>query len=868
MMDCDPGPSEPSDKRKAAQNLIERYYYQLTQGCGKQNCDNQHCASSGQFSRPLTPDEAAVRSLQCLSSKVRLCVGSPVAKSGSGKDEVEDMDVESSSSSQPQCSRYNVKPDMILDEEKLDKLIHDCQESGNWSSLKQSLWDVFSSPECLGHSWPSVPSSDSSEAASVMTSNTCDTQNFKKMTKEEVRALEGEKDVDSCEADEEEKKDEDAEKSKVSASSVCTVNIESLRRSYDKLFKLDNSIYEAGLVNALVMLCSNLEMDLKVKPNVAKDVNFLNLYEIVLELPVIGYEAYLENVLPTVCRGIALLPVDSQVALVKYFSSQTPSNIKSMLENLQQILSLKVYTGTFTREHLMNDDITISSVVSVIRILYYASLVAGAGDTSSPWDTSELPVIEADNSLLSSMSTVEVPGNASRKRYHDPISEELKLSPRDVRCPVIPLEEFYNEPLNETIEMDRDYSAWKMSEKFSFMSHPFILNPATKAQALYYDNRVMMWRERRMNVFQSVMIGGGAINPYLRLQVRRDHIIEDALVELEVVVLENPQDLKKQLVVEFDSEQGIDEGGLSKEFFQLIIEEIFNPDYGMFIHCSESHTYWFNPSSYESLAQFTLIGIVLGLAMYNSVILDLHLPSVIYKKLGGKKGNFEDLKEFKPTVWKGLNELLNYTGDDMEEVFMQPFQVSYTDLFGSTITVDLKEGGSNIMVNQDNKKEYVDLYADFLINKTVEQQFLAFQRGFDLVTSESPIHMLFTPRELEMLICGEKEFDFNELENSTEYDGGYSKDTNVVRWFWEAVHSMDLEDKRKLLQFTTGSDRIPVGGLAKLKLTIAKNGSDSERLPTAHTCFNVLLLPEYSTKEKMNDLLMKAIKECKGFGML
>ena len=90
---------------------------------------------------------------------------------------------------------------------------------------------------------------------------------------------------------------------------------------------------------------------------------------------------------------------------------------------------------------------------------------------------------------------------------------------------------------------------------------------------------------------------------------------------------------------------------------------------------------------------------------------------------------------------------------------------------------------------------------------------------------------------------------------------------------------MDLEDKRRLLQFTTGSDRIPVGGLAKLKLTIAKNGSDCERLrhkfklvgnnffssrlPTAHTCFNVLLLPEYSTKEKLHDLLMKSIKECK-----
>merc|ERR1712107_855763 len=87
-------------------------------------------------------------------------------------------------------------------------------------------------------------------------------------------------------------------------------------------------------------------------------------------------------------------------------------------------------------------------------------------------------------------------------------------------------------------------------------------------------------------------------------------------------------------------------------------------------------------------------------------------------------------------------------------------------------------------------------------------QFLAFQRGFDLVTSESPIHMMFTPQELEMLICGEKEFDFNELESSTEYDGGFSRQTPCVAWFWEAVHSMALEDKRKLLQFTTGSDRI------------------------------------------------------------
>lgn len=64
--------------------------------------------------------------------------------------------------------------------------------------------------------------------------------------------------------------------------------------------------------------------------------------------------------------------------------------------------------------------------------------------------------------------------------------------------------------------------------------------------------------------------------------MRRDRLIDDALVELEMIAVENPSDLKKQLVVEFEGEQGVDEGGVSKEFFQLIVEEIFNPDYDMF----------------------------------------------------------------------------------------------------------------------------------------------------------------------------------------------------------------------------------------------------------------------------------------------
>lgn len=117
--------------------------------------------------------------------------------------------------------------------------------------------------------------------------------------------------------------------------------------------------------------------------------------------------------------------------------------------------------------------------------------------------------------------------------------------------------------------------------------------------------------------------------------------------------MENPSDLKKQLVVEFEGEQGIDEGGLSKEFFQLVIDQVFNPDYAMFAFNAETRNFWFNPTSFESDAQFTLIGIMLGLAIYNTVILDVHFPMVVYRKLLGRKGTFEDLQEFDPTLWKG-----------------------------------------------------------------------------------------------------------------------------------------------------------------------------------------------------------------------
>lgn len=205
---------------------------------------------------------------------------------------------------------------------------------------------------------------------------------------------------------------------------------------------------------------------------------------------------------------------------------------------------------------------------------------------------------------------------------------------------------------------------------------------------------------------------------------------------------------------------------------------------------------------------------------------------------------------------------------EFEDVYMQSFEISYRDVFDNVVRHELKERGGMLPVTQDNKREFVDLYADFLLNESIEKQFRAFRKGFQMVMADAPLNMLFRPEEVELLVCGSKQFDVSQLHKATEYEHGYTADAQIIKDFWAIVYELPIELQRKLLEFSTGSDRVPVGGLSNLKLVIARHGPDSDRLPTSHTCYNILLLPEYDSKEKLKDRLLKAISFSKGFGML
>ncbi|KAI9280047.1 hypothetical protein BY458DRAFT_451487 [Sporodiniella umbellata] len=473
-------------------------------------------------------------------------------------------------------------------------------------------------------------------------------------------------------------------------------------------------------------------------------------------------------------------------------------------------------------------------------------------------------ILEIFQAFVSKKIQARAPGNT----YPDPpvidatkcIAALYRINEKEQ---LVSYTEFYNRAVNEQIEIKEDFPNYKDKKGFSFCDYSFLLNPVVKADVLKVESVFQMRHELQDAFFRALF--QGVNSPYLVLEIRRDHIISDTLLQLEE---KSVHDLKKQLRVQFLGEEGVDEGGVQKEFFQLIVREIFDPKYGLFVYNDDSRLCWFssNPAlDGVNNREYKLVGLLLGLAVYNSVILDLHFPLALYKMLMDTDVELPDLKQLDPSLGRGLETLLQYDGDIQTE-YDRSFQVNI-ESFGHIFTYDLKPMGSDIQLTNENKFEFVDLYTKFILKSSVKKQFEAFKEGFLLVCKDSAIKM-FRPEEIEQLICGCSDLDFEALEKSAVYDGGWTKDSNIIKYFWEIAHSFSYENKKRLLFFATGSDRAPIGGLSKLQFVIAKNGGDSDRLPTSHTCYNVLLLCEYSSKEKLKERLLTSISNAEGFGMI
>ncbi|KFH62337.1 E3 ubiquitin-protein ligase NEDD4 [Podila verticillata NRRL 6337] len=352
------------------------------------------------------------------------------------------------------------------------------------------------------------------------------------------------------------------------------------------------------------------------------------------------------------------------------------------------------------------------------------------------------------------------------------------------------------------------------------------------------------------------------------MKVRRSHIFEDAYHE---IMRQSPTDLKKRLMIKFEGEDGLDYGGLSREFFFLLSHEMFNPFYCLFEYSAhDNYTLQINPHSSinsEHLNYFKFIGRVVGLAIFHRRLLDAFFIVSFYKMILKKKVTLADLESVDADVHRNLNWLLD--DDTAAEVLDTTFSTN-DERFGEVVTIDLKEGGSDIIVTEENKKEYVELMTEWRITRRVEEQFKAFAEGFHQLIPQELV-TVFDERELELLMGGISEIDCDDWKKHTDYRG-YTEQDEVVQWFWKCIRSWDSEKKARLLQFTTGTSRIPVNGFKDLqgsdgprRFTIEKAGEIGQ-LPKSHTCFNRIDLPPYKSYDVLVNKLTLAVEETVGFG--
>jgi len=357
-----------------------------------------------------------------------------------------------------------------------------------------------------------------------------------------------------------------------------------------------------------------------------------------------------------------------------------------------------------------------------------------------------------------------------------------------------------------------------------------------------------------------------------KISISRKKIFEDSF---RAVAQMSPQDLKKRLLIKFKGEEGLDYGGVAREWFHLLSKEILNPAHGLFQYTSDDiYNLQINPDSgivyREHLTYLNFCGRIIGMAVFHGHFIEGRFTLPFYKMLLNKPIVLKDIEFVDPELHRSLCWILN---NDITDVIDTTFSVQH-NAFGQLQEYELKENGRNISVTEENKLEYVTLYVNYRCRRGIESQFSALQRGFYEIISPILVDN-FHEAELELLIGGLSKIDLDDWRLNTKLKNCNAQ-TPLIVWFWDIVKSYDEDKRARLLQFVTGSPRVPIQGFKALQgvnselrlftIHMIRNGN-TDNLPKSHTCFNRIDLPPYETYDKLRDKLTQAIEETMGFAM-
>lgn len=361
------------------------------------------------------------------------------------------------------------------------------------------------------------------------------------------------------------------------------------------------------------------------------------------------------------------------------------------------------------------------------------------------------------------------------------------------------------------------------------------------------------------------------------ISIDRNNILESSMKATKHF---STSDWCKRFEIQFSGEEGLDWGGLTREWVELLCATIFSPEGPFFRRLQKEnhqglvHPNPNRPDEYSKVKYFEFAGKLVGKCLYDSsqgsanrlYIKATFSRSFLAQMIGLRITHhfFEtDDPEYYTTK---VRYILDNDISDMELNFSE----EQFDSNGKYInTIELCTNGKDKKVTNENKTQYLDLLAQHRLANCVQDEIEAFLKGLnDLI----PDHLLsiFDENELEMLLCGACKFSIEDLKENHIIVGNNPRFLQTVRWFWEIISSFTQEELTRLLQFTTGSSQLPSEGFSELKPTFQiMSVPVHANLPTAHTCFNQLCLPTYDNPEQFHRLLSLAISEgSSGFGFM
>nr|XP_053634034.1 E3 ubiquitin-protein ligase Nedd-4-like isoform X3 [Cherax quadricarinatus] len=393
---------------------------------------------------------------------------------------------------------------------------------------------------------------------------------------------------------------------------------------------------------------------------------------------------------------------------------------------------------------------------------------------------------------------------------------------------------------------------------------PRLLNPAIAGKAIPYSRDY----KQKYEFFKNRLPKPANVPNKFDIKVKRNNILEDSFAIISQV--SRVDLLRTKLWIEFEGEVGLDYGGVAREFFFLLSKEMFNPYYGLFEYsATDNYTLQINPYSgmcnEEHLRYFKFIGRVAGMAVYHGKLLDAFFIRPFYKMMLSKSIELKDMESVDSEYYNSLLWIQENDPADLDLTFSVD-----EESFGRTSSHNLKENGGDIPVTNENKNEYIELVINWRFVHRIHNQMEAFRDGFNDVVPVSHIK-IFDENELELLMCGIVSIDVKDWRANTVYKGEYHPNHIVIQWFWRVVLSFTNEMRARLLQFVTGTSRVPMNGFKELygsngpQLFTIEMWGETKNYPRSHTCFNRLDLPPYQSYHELREKLIKAIEGTVGF---